>query len=103
MREKVVNIYDTRSINKKNFQLFLAKGVKDNGQNYIIVSYDFYKNGILDDNDNEIANNILRKLTILNENKIEKNRTKNNDTRFKNEGKFNIFIEKLCKICYNNI
>ena len=30
----------------------------------------------------EIANNILRKVTIPNENKSEKNRKKNNDTRF---------------------
>ena len=54
----------------------------DNDQNYKIVSDDLYKNGIFDDNDNEIANNILRKVTIPNENKTEKNRKKNNDTRF---------------------
>ena len=54
----------------------------DNDPNYIIVSDDLYKNGIFDDNDNEIANNILRKVTIPNENKTEKNRKKNNDTRF---------------------
>ena len=54
----------------------------DNDQNYKIVSNDLYKNGIFDDNDNEIANNILRKVTIPNENKTEKNRKKNNDTRF---------------------
>ena len=54
----------------------------DNDQNYRIVSDDLYKNGIFDDNDNEIANNILRKVTIPNENKVEKNRKKNNDTRF---------------------
>ena len=30
----------------------------DNDQNYKIVSDDLYKNGIFDDNDNEIANNI---------------------------------------------
>ena len=30
------------------------------------------KNGIFDDNDNEIANNIYRKVTIPNENKVEK-------------------------------
>ncbi|MBO4816294.1 MAG: plasmid recombination protein [Clostridia bacterium] len=54
----------------------------DNDQNYKIVSDDLYKNGIFDDNDNEIANNILRKVTIPNENKAEKNRKKNNDTRF---------------------
>ena len=54
----------------------------DNDTNYKIVSDDLYKNGIFDDNDNEIANNILRKVTIPNENKSEKNRKKNNDTRF---------------------
>ena len=54
----------------------------DNDTNYKIVSDDLYKNGIFDDNDNEIANNILRKVTIPNENKAEKNRKKNNDTRF---------------------
>ena len=54
----------------------------DNDQNYKIVSDDLYKNGIFDDNDNEIANNILRKVTIPNENKSEKNKKRNNDTRF---------------------
>ena len=53
----------------------------DNDQNYKIVSDDLYKNGIFDDNDNEIANNILRKVTIPNENKSEKNKKRNNDTR----------------------
>ena len=54
----------------------------DNDQNYKIVSDDLYKNGIFDDNDNEIANNILRKVTIPNENKAEKNKKRNKDTRF---------------------
>ena len=54
----------------------------DNDQNYKIVSDDLYKNGIFDDNDNEIANNILKKVTIPNENKTEKNKKRNNDTRF---------------------
>ena len=54
----------------------------DNDANYKIVSDDLYKNGIFDDNDNEIANNILRKVTIPNENKTEKNKKRNNDTRF---------------------
>ena len=61
---------------------FHKKITYDNDKNYKIVSDDLYKNGIFDDNDNEIANNILRKVTIPNENKIEKNRKKNNDTRF---------------------
>lgn len=53
----------------------------DKNENYKIVSDDLYKNGIFDDNDNEIANNIYRKVTIPNENKVEKNRRKN-DIRF---------------------
>ena len=48
----------------------------DNDTNYKIVSDDLYKNGIFDDNDNEIANNILRKVTIPNESKTEKSRKK---------------------------
>ena len=54
----------------------------DKDNNYKIVSDDLYKNGILDNNDNEIANNIARKVTIPNENKQNKNKKKNNDTRF---------------------
>ena len=36
----------------------------DKDNNYKIVSNDLYKNGIFDNNDNEIANNIARKITI---------------------------------------
>ena len=54
----------------------------DKDENYKIVSNDLYKNGIFDNNDNEIANNILRKVNILDENKPNKNKKKNNDTRF---------------------
>lgn len=54
----------------------------DKDNNYKIVSDNLYKNGIFDDNDNEIANNIYRRVTIPDENKNEKNRKKNNDTRF---------------------
>ena len=54
----------------------------DKDENYKIVSDDLYKNGIFDSNDNEIANNIYRKVTILNENKKDKSKKKNNDTRF---------------------
>ena len=53
----------------------------DKDNNYKIVSDDLYKNGIFDDNDKEIANNIYRKVTISDENKAEKNKKKN-DTRF---------------------
>ena len=44
----------------------------DKDNNYKIVSDDLYKNGIFDNNDNEIANNIYRKVTMPNENKNEK-------------------------------
>ena len=54
----------------------------DKDENYKIVSDDLYKNGIFDNNDNEIANNIYRKVTIPDENKTIKNKKKNNDTRF---------------------
>ena len=54
----------------------------DKDNNYKIVSDDLYKHGIFDNNDNEIANNIARKVTIPDENKQIKNRKKNNDTRF---------------------
>ena len=59
---------------------FHKKITYDNDQNYKIVSDDLYKNGIFDDNDNEIANNIFRNVTIQSENKNYKKR--NNDTRF---------------------
>lgn len=54
----------------------------DKDNNYKIVSDDLYKNGIFDNNDNEMANNIYRKVTILDENKQNKNKKRNNDTRF---------------------
>ena len=54
----------------------------DKDNNYKIVSDDLYKNSIFDDNDNEIANNTYRKVTIPNENKQNKNKRRNNDTRF---------------------
>ena len=54
----------------------------DKDNNYKIVSDDLYKNGIFDNNDNEIVNNITRKVTIPDENKPNKNKKKNNDTRF---------------------
>ena len=54
----------------------------DKDNNYKIVSDDLYKNGIFDSNDNEIANNIARRVTITNEDKQTNNKKKNNDTRF---------------------
>ena len=56
---------------------FHKKITYDNDQNYKIVSDDLYKNGIFDDNDNEIANNIYRKVTIPDENKNSKLKKKN--------------------------
>ena len=54
----------------------------DKDNNYKIVSDDLDKNGIFTDDENEIANNIARKVTIPDENKQNKNKKKNNDTRF---------------------
>lgn len=54
----------------------------DKDNNYKIVSDDLYKNDIFNDNDNEIANNIYRKVTISDENKQINNKKKNNDIRF---------------------
>ena len=48
----------------------------DKDNNYKIVSDDLYKNGIFDDNDNEIANNINRKVTIPDGNKQTQNKKK---------------------------
>lgn len=58
---------------------FHKKICYDNDKNYKIVSDDLYRNGIFDDNDNEIANDIARKVTIPDKNKYKK---RNNDTRF---------------------
>lgn len=43
----------------------------DKDESYKIVSDDLYKNGIFDNNHNEITNNIYRKVTIPNENKMK--------------------------------
>ena len=53
----------------------------EKNEHYKYVSDDLYKNSILDDNDNEIANNVKRKIKTLDEiaNLKEK---KKNDTRF---------------------
>ena len=58
---------------------FHKKITYENDQNYKIVSDDLYKNGIFDDNENEIANNIFRKVTIPDKNKNSKNK---NDLKF---------------------
>ena len=54
----------------------------DKNENYKIVSDDLYRNGIFNDNDNKIVNNIYRKVTIPNENKKDKSKKRNNNTRF---------------------
>ena len=55
----------------------------NNDEKYKYVSDDLYRNGIFDDNDNEIANNIARKVKTVDEiNNSKNNRKKNNDTRF---------------------
>ena len=53
---------------------------KDN--NYKIVSDDLYRNGIFTDDENEIANNIARKVKPKDEINKDKNNRKKNDTRF---------------------
>ena len=53
----------------------------DKNEHYKYVSDDLYKSGIFDDNDNEIANNVRRKVKTTDEIAILKDRKKN-DTRF---------------------
>ena len=53
----------------------------DKDEHYKYVSDDLYKNGIFDDNDNEIANNVRRKVKTTDEITNLKDRKKN-DTRF---------------------
>ena len=56
---------------------FHKKICYDKDENYKIVSDDLYKNGIFDNNDNEIANNIYRKVSIPTESKQNKDKKKN--------------------------
>ncbi len=53
----------------------------DKDEHYKYVSDDLYKNGIFDDNDNEIANNVRKKVKTTEEIANSKDRKKN-DTRF---------------------
>ena len=53
----------------------------DKDEHYKYVSDDLYKNGIFDDNDNEIAYNVRRKIKTTDEIANLKDRKKN-DTRF---------------------
>lgn len=54
----------------------------DKDDNYKIVSDDLYRNGIFTDDDNEIANNIDRKVKPKDEMNKDKNNRKKYDTRF---------------------
>ena len=54
----------------------------DKDNNYKIVSDDLYKNGIFTDDENEIANNIARKVKPKDEINNAKNNRKKYDTRF---------------------
>lgn len=54
----------------------------DKDNNYKIVSDDLYKNGIFTDDENEIANNIARKIKPKDEINKDKNNRKKYDTRF---------------------
>ena len=54
----------------------------DKDENYKIVSDDLYKNDIFTDDENEIANNIVRKVKPKDEINTTKNYRKKNDTRF---------------------
>ena len=55
----------------------------NNDEKYKYVSDDLYRNGIFDDNDNEIANDISRKVKTIDEiNNSKNNKKRNNDTRF---------------------
>ena len=55
----------------------------NNDEKYKYVSDDLYRNGIFDDNGNEIANDIARKIkTVYEINNSKNNRKRNNDTRF---------------------
>ena len=61
---------------------FHKKICYDKDNNYKIVSDDLYKNGIFTDNENEIANNIARKVKPKDEINKDKNNRKKNNTRF---------------------
>lgn len=54
----------------------------DKDNNYKIVSDDLYKNGIFTDDENEIANNLARKVKPKDEINKDKNNRKKYDTRF---------------------
>ncbi|MCI8471276.1 MAG: hypothetical protein HFJ35_07505, partial [Clostridia bacterium] len=86
--DKILESLKPTKLNKNNMIISnedvqkIKNYTNDKDNNYKIVSNDLYKNGIFDNNDNEIANNIARKVTIPDEHKQTKNKKKNNDTRF---------------------
>lgn len=57
---------------------FHKKITYDNDQNYKIVSDDLYKNCIFTDDENEIANNIYRKVKPKEDIEKSKNKKKDN-------------------------
>ena len=92
-KEKIIGKLQTEKEKLKQelqkFKSFWHKLIKqfqnkigfDKDEKYKYVSDDLYKNGIFDDNDNEIANNVRRKVKITDEIVNLKDRKKN-DTRF---------------------
>ena len=58
---------------------FHKKICYEKDKNYKFVSDDLYKSGVFNDNENEIANDIARKVTIPDK---DKNKKRNNDVRF---------------------
>ena len=64
----------------KHFQIRIGF---DKDEHYKYVSEDLYKNGIFDDNDKEIADNVRRKVKTIDEiNNSKDIKKKNNDIRF---------------------
>lgn len=92
-KDKIINKLQTEKENLKaslqKFKSFWHNLMKhfqnkigfDKYEHYKYVSDDLYKNGIFDDNDNEIANNVRRKVKTTDEIVNLKDRKKN-DTRF---------------------
>ncbi len=68
-------IYIFKNLKKQDLNITKSKLEK-------YISDDLYKNGIFNDNDNEIANNVRRKVKTVDEINQYKVRKKNNDTRF---------------------
>ena len=89
-KDKIIDKLQTEKNKLKEelqkFKVFWQKLMKhfqnrigfDKDEKYKYVSDDLYKNGIFDDNDNQIANNIYRKVTIPDKNKSMNIKKKNN-------------------------